>query len=229
MSPVGALSGYMLRHCVIKPPAAGGRVTAAETRRGTEIIIHAVYPQLSYVIHRMPRYFGAFAALWRSCLGLIDYRYHGLSPETEDEARTESQMVLPTQKGTPELVVYRMSIASPMEITFALQGGGTLIGAYAACLFARALRSPESIGSWLPRLVAGWHQGWHDVEHQKLVGPTGRMVSSDDLLPIPEQVREVRELVDASVELLQLDMKADEVITTGVDELSADLADPNVW
>jgi hypothetical protein len=55
------------------------------------------------------------------------------------------------------------------------------------------------------------------------------MVSSDDHLPIPEQVREVRELMDASAELLQLDMKADEVIATGVDELSADLADPNVW
>ncbi len=38
---------------------------------------------------------------------------------------------------------------------------------YSALLFVRALRKPESIGSWIPRLIGGWHQGWREVRDQQ--------------------------------------------------------------
>jgi hypothetical protein len=221
-------------YCVIDTLVEGGHVTAAETRRGMGVSIRAVYPHLSYEIYLMSRYFRTFASLWNSCLALIDYRYgvpfpgrdpftgRGVEPHPESSESSESSMWIPSQKGV-RFVVHQMSIGSPMEITFVVEGGALVIGAYSAYLFARVLRSPESIGSWLPRLVAGWHQGWREAESEESARLNARgREGPTDQLPIPEQVREVQRLMNLSRELLELHMKAEQVIAVGLpDDLAA--------
>lgn len=206
-------------------------MTAADTRRGTGIGIHAVYPDLSYDIDLMRDYFATFAAVWRSCFGLAHYRYTGetLEPDEFPQAsvwpspRTGDEPI--RRLRPPRLRVHRLSIHSPMEITFAVEGGAAVIAAYTAYLFARVLRSPENLGAWVPRLVAGWHQGWREAETQKSARGLGRKRDGGDRLPIPEQARPVQELVKTGDDLFKLNMQADEVTTIGLDDVPDDLAD----
>lgn len=157
------------------------------------------------------------------CLDLTDYRHRGPGPK--DRRSSIPSDLIPRPRGAV-LIVHRMRIGSPMEITFVVEGGGELVAAYAALLFVRALRSPEDVGSWLPRLVAAWHREWSEAKREKLTRRTrGRTVPNADQLPIPEQVRPVRELTDVGAEMVRLRMKPDEVVTVGLDESSGELAD----
>jgi hypothetical protein len=47
-----------------------------------------------------------------------------------------------------------------MELTFAIEGGTTVVGACTSAALS------ESIGAWLPRLVSGRHQGWREVNRE---------------------------------------------------------------
>jgi hypothetical protein len=178
--------------------APGGHVTTAETRRGAGVGVQAVYPHLSYDIELMPRYFATSGTIWIACYDLIHYREHGESFAVV-QPRRGGEPVIPRQS-PPRLRVHRLSIGSPMMITFAVEGGAAALASYTAYLFARVLRSPENIGAWLPRLVAGWHQGMQEAEVQKSARRTkakGRRKP-----PNPQELREVKELIKASNSLV---------------------------
>jgi hypothetical protein len=202
-------------------------VTATDTRRETGVSVHAIYPYLSYEIEVMPQYFATFAAVWDASLRLINYRYR---PVTRRRAVTADQRVqervwIPTQQ-QPELHVHRLGIGSPMEVTFALEGGTAVLGTYAVYLFARVLRSPEDIGSWLPRVVSGWRRGWKEAQAQRTEDEGDQKPAMElGTKAIPKRLVAARDLIKASEGLLELGMVADEVRMAGVDHLPADLAD----
>jgi hypothetical protein len=206
-------------------------MTAAETRQGTGISINVVYSRLAYTSWHMRKYFDAFDSLWDACLGLTEYRRYGTGqeiPRSHKPLRSGPRIPIP-RPGNALLVVQRMRIGSPMEITFVVEGGGGLFAATAALLFARALRSPENIGSWLPRLVAAWHREWREAGDEKLARRTRREASHIDPSSIPEQPRPARELLDVGAEMRKLHMAPDEVVTVGLDEIPVDLGEPDIW
>jgi hypothetical protein len=65
------------------------------------------------------------------------------------------------------LIVKYLHLNSPLEITLAA-AGSTGVTIYALYLLSAVLRDPERIGSWLPRLTAGWHNGWREAETARL-------------------------------------------------------------
>jgi hypothetical protein len=52
-----------------------------------------------------------------------------------------------------------------MDITLLVQGSAAVM--YAVHIFVRVMRNPQSVGAWLPRLVAGWHTGQREAEEAK--------------------------------------------------------------
>ena len=107
---------------------------------------------------------------------------------------------------------------------FAVEGGLVALTVYATFLTARVLRDPERIGAWLPRLVAGWHQGMREAEKRKLE----RCSLDEDINEWNErdalQRPEVRELIKTSSRLSELHMHPDEVSVIGVHEFPEDIA-----
>ena len=104
-----------------------------------------------------------------------------------------------------------MSIGSPMEITFAIDGGVGLSGPYATYLFARILRDPKRVGAWLPEVVASWHEAMRKADDKK----AARQLAA--------QLADVRAAVNLSKELVKLRLEAEEVRTIGVGDLPDDL------
>jgi hypothetical protein len=213
-------------------------VTAAGTERGTGLGIHVVYPSLIYEIHLMSHYFAAFGDVWTSCLRLAWYR-NGLKGEPIQivQQRTEGSSGRPSEPARPPIFrVQRLHIGSPMVTTFAVEGGLTAITVYAAFLMVRVLGDPERIGAWLPRLVVGWHKTMYEAEMRRyerrdLSISRGLVSDIDDEEPFEpmterdvQQLPEVRELIKASQQLLDLHMQPDEVSIIGADEAPEDLA-----
>jgi hypothetical protein len=197
-------------------------VTTTATDRATGISVYVLYPHLYYDIDRMRAYFAAIAAVWRSSEGVTYYLSTGERLPTVRVPDTRRSYDDPDPR--PEqltLRVHRLTINSPMEITFAVEGGAVAIATYTTYLFARVLRSPEQIGSWLPRLAAGWHQGMRQAEIQKEARKIPQQNAGDDdnTLPIPEQLPWSPELAKAARQLVLLKMKAEAVTTIGLDDV----------
>jgi hypothetical protein len=198
-------------------------VTRAETHEGVGLGVHVVYPTLSYNVDRMVDYFSSFAAIWRACSRLVHDLYHDDIPYIVDTTRpaipqpqTRDRSAVLAQLS--QLRVHRLSIQSPMEITFAVEGGIAAVALYTTALFARVLRHPEQIGAWLPRLVAGWHRGMREADKER---DKRRLRIERMAQPSPE----MQEVITASYRLLQFGMKASEVATIGTDALPDDLAE----
>lgn len=224
-------------------------MTAADTDLGTGLGVHVVYPSLVYEVHRMSEYFAALGAVWDSCLQLALLRYRRRSAS---RALTEAEPWLESQRRAPDVTeldpirlgqltqrwekdataritfrVHRLHIASPMEITFAVEGGVAAVAVYTAFLTARVLRDPERIGAWLPRLVAGWHQGMQEAERRKLERRAVDQEQPDEAMSerrVVEQLPQVRELIKASSRVSQLHMHPEEVSVIGAHEAPEDLA-----
>lgn len=195
-------------------------MTTTKTRRGAEVQIHAVYLRLAYDVELMQSYFAAIDLAWRSTLALAYYLVYGRLALGVEPRMGDHDMLVPEQRAS-RLYIQRLSIRSPMEITFAIEGSVVAGTAYAAYLFARVLRSPESIGAWLPRLLAGWHQGMREAEDQKVQRTQRRRQRRDS----PPDVSEFRGLIRAGDSLALLDMRAEEVAISGVEDVSDDFAE----
>jgi hypothetical protein len=124
-----------------------------------------------------------------------------------------------------------------MTITFAIEGGVTVLAVYTTHLFARVLRDPRRVGAWLPQLVAGWHEAWQEAEKQKALRGVLRRgrktlestdatdaTDADVEVQVVQQHPAVRDLIEASSQLVSLNMQADEVLTIGTDKTDEDLA-----
>jgi hypothetical protein len=97
-------------------------VTNTETHQGTGLGVHVVYSTLSYDVGRMAAYFSAFATIWQACSQLVHrVRYGDATVVIIGSPETGTEMAGPTD--SPRLRVHRLSIQSPMEITFAVDGG----------------------------------------------------------------------------------------------------------
>lgn len=69
----------------------------------------------------------------------------------------------------PSLTVRRMSAGSPLDLLAWVHVGAGVVGAGgAASLFMYILKHPERVSSAIPRLVAGWRQGWAEASDAKL-------------------------------------------------------------
>ena len=65
-------------------------------------------------------------------------------------------------QGPLSFEIARLRIESPMELTLATvaAGGGlAAVAWYSVHLLAKAIRHPQDIGAWIPRVIAGWHKG----------------------------------------------------------------------
>jgi hypothetical protein len=91
------------------------------------------------------------------------YKYLHLEHYNRDRAAT-----FPPIGETEEhhLIVQRLHLNSPLEITLAT-AGSTGVTIYALYLLSALLRDPERLGSWIPRLVASWHRARRDAANEK--------------------------------------------------------------
>jgi hypothetical protein len=180
-----------------------------------------VYSTLSYDVGRMAAYFSAFATIWQACSQLVHrVRYGDATVVIIGSPETGTEMAGPTD--SPRLRVHRLSIQSPMEITFAVDGGLTVVALYATLLFARVLRHPENIGAWLPRVITAWHREMREADKQRekrRVEP----IRKDQLDP------EMEELIEATTCLLELGTTTREVRAIGTDTPPDDLAKPDTF
>jgi hypothetical protein len=74
---------------------------------------------------------------------------------------------LSREKTAVDLTVQRLHIGSPWAMTLVASGGVTAATLFALHLLARVLQNPREAGAWLPRVIAGWHQGLHEVEEPR--------------------------------------------------------------
>lgn len=136
------------------------------TRQGTGLGVHVIYPHLrSHDIDRVRKYLEAIGEVWHACVDVAG----GSSRDHVPLARSDpDEMRIPTQPSL-RLLVDRLTIGSPMDITFAVGGaaGTTTLAFFVVRLFAQALRDPTKIGSWLPLVLAGWHEGMSEAERQR--------------------------------------------------------------
>lgn len=197
-------------------------MTIAETDRGVGLGVYVVYPELFYEIHLMSDYFTALAEVWNACVSLVREGYLG------------SGKALAPGPRTLMVRVHHLHIGSPMTITFAIEGGVAVLAVYTTHLFARVLRDPRRVGAWLPQLVAGWHEAWQEAEKQKTLRGVLRRgrktleptdaTDADVEVQVVQQHPAVRDLIEASSQLVSLNMQADEVLTIGTDKTDEDLA-----
>jgi hypothetical protein len=161
-------------------------VTTADLKQSVLTGIHAVYQDRRYDIGLLGRYFLALQEAWRACLDLAEQRakkqftvprhYLFIDPSPDEPAarlfgslgERDLPHVTVLSKREP-LAVSRLRIESPMEVTLAVVQGGGVAGivAYSVHLLVHVMRDPKRVGAWLPRLVAGWHEGMTEVEHAR--------------------------------------------------------------
>lgn len=93
----------------------------------------------------------ALSSLWDACIRAVE-------PDASDDL--------------PSLAVRRMSAGSPLDLLAWVHVGAGVVGADgadgAASLFMCVLKHPERVSSAIPRLVAGWRQGWAEASDAKL-------------------------------------------------------------
>lgn len=81
------------------------------------------------------------------------------------------QSVEPSAEGEqlPELEVRRLSAGSPLDFLGWIHvGAGIVTAGGAASLFMYALKHPKDVTGAIPRLVAGWRDGWAEANEAKL-------------------------------------------------------------
>lgn len=195
-------------------------MTRTETDQGTGLGVHVVYSTLSYDVDRMADYFSAFAAIWQACSELVHrVRYGDATVVIIGSPQTDTKMAGPTD--SPRLRVHRLSIQSPMVITFAVDSAGlATVSVYATRLFAKVLRNPEQIGAWLPRVLSAWHREMREADKQRAKRDP-KPLRSRPASPNPQ----MDEVITASRRLLELDMRAREVTTVGTEDLPDDLTE----
>lgn len=182
-------------------------MTTAGTRRVTGLGVHVIYPQLqSYDIDHVRKYLGAISAVWDACVDVAGADARVRVPSARG---LPDDVEVPTQR-TLQLWIDRLTIGSPMDITFAVGGvaGSTMMALFVARLFVQALREPTKIGSWLPLILAGWHQGMVEAEKQKSKRRTRKRRMTPDS---PES----QELVNASAQLIKLGLLTQQVTLIG--------------
>jgi hypothetical protein len=90
----------------------------------------------------------ALSSLWDACIRAVE------SDASDD---------------LPSLTVRRLSAGSPLDLLAWVHVGAGVAGAGgAASLFMYVLKHPERVSSAIPRLVAGWRQGWAEASDAKL-------------------------------------------------------------
>jgi hypothetical protein len=140
-------------------------MTLTDTRPETTLIgLHALYPDASYGLSRLGVYLRTFDDAWRMCNWLALYRFTGRGDFGLGPPLSKAEI---DQAPRTSLAIARLQIESPMDLAVVAQGGVTLVAAYSVHLLAQVLRHPDQIGTWLPRLVASWHDGWREAAQAK--------------------------------------------------------------
>ena len=186
---------------------------AADTLEETTLMgLHAIYPDRRYGIALVGDYLMVFDETWLKCNSLTYQRFAG-----HEAFGLIEPVGLDKPLGFANLGFARLHIESPMDLTVVAQGGWAAVTAYAIHLFVRILRNPESVGAWLPRLVAGWHQGWQEAGETKR---TRKVVARD--LTRTEEV--VGALIEGTERLASTELKPNKVTALGAGEPPEDLA-----
>jgi hypothetical protein len=90
----------------------------------------------------------ALSDLWDSCISAVE-------PDTMEPL--------------PQLEVRRLSAGSPLDLLGWIHvGTGIVTAGGAASLFMYVLKHPQRVSAAIPRLIAGWHEGWAEVDEAKL-------------------------------------------------------------
>lgn len=85
---------------------------------------------------------------------------------TELEVRKRPFATAQGQSG--QLVIRKLRIASPMELSLAVPGGLAAAAAIpAVAILKKVLADPESVGGWLPRALAAWWNGKAELENAR--------------------------------------------------------------
>jgi hypothetical protein len=188
-------------------------MTATEAQRETKTLIglHASYPDRSYDVAMVGQYLQAVDDAWRACIALTLYRFIGNaeSGRIGPTGSVDRRRVIKTA-----LEITRLRIGSPMELAVAAGGGGiTAIIIYSVHLLAQALRNPEAIGAWLPRLVAAWHLAQGEASRAKRLRYSAEVEEA-----VAKRVEEAAALIKLGHQLTATGIKPEAVTVVGAGE-----------
>jgi hypothetical protein len=127
--------------------------------------LRAIYPDRPYRPDQLSDLMWAIDVVWRICLVAQAALLDTSDRSTWQDLKGESYRVLRLAlEGHDELLVARLRLESPVDVTLVLQAGASALSVMALRLLVAALRKPEEIGSWLPRVMTGWQRGMRDFE-----------------------------------------------------------------
>ena len=135
--------------------------------------LRAIYPDRPYRPDQLSDLIWAIDVVWRVCLvaqaALLDTSDRSTWQDLKGESYRVLQLAL---EGHDELLVARLRFESPVDVTLVLQAGASALSVMALRLLVAALRKPDEIGSWLPRVMTGWQRGMRDFEDARAMRGT---------------------------------------------------------
>jgi hypothetical protein len=130
--------------------------------------LRAIYPSRPYRPDQFSDLMWAIDAVWRVCLvaqaALLDTSDRRNWHDLKGESYRVVQLALNRHN---ELLVARLRFESPLDVTLVLQAGAGALSVMSLRLLVAALRKPEEIGSWLPRVMTGWQRGMREFEEAR--------------------------------------------------------------
>jgi hypothetical protein len=128
--------------------------------------LRAVYPDVTYELPAVAQHLWIIDGTWQLCRALADWRVAAPLFGTREQ---EMAWVRERMGKAPadRLVISRLRIGSPMELSLEVVGGMTTISVTALFLLKHILHNPKAVGAWLPGVVAEWHSGWAKAEQAK--------------------------------------------------------------
>jgi hypothetical protein len=134
--------------------------TEAELR--VQVGIRLVLSDTSWPLGQAGIFLEELDDAWVAAKRLADVARPGGAPDAPTQLKHGSRSPSPQL-----LVVDQLILASPLDLTLALQGGLTGAAIYSLHLLARIARKPDDVGRWLPRLVRGWHEEWAEADEAR--------------------------------------------------------------
>jgi hypothetical protein len=189
-----------------------GAVTTSNVANEQFVGLRAIYPNRRYRPDQLSDLLWAIDVVWRVCLvaqaALLDTSDRRTWHDLKEESYRVLQLAL---KSHDELLVARLRLESPLDVTLVLQAGASALSIMALRLLVAALRKPEEIGSWLPRVMTGWQRGMRDFEEARAMRstPPGFMEVSTS---VPHASAALTEAGPAEVEAIGIPEPPEQVI-----------------
>lgn len=141
------------------------------TTPGSQFAIQLTYSDRRYDLHELADQVAALSYLGFSCEQVGSMIGHRSIQPLEPSGKVLEAEFQHAMRLLPRTVpqVQSLGLGSPLEAVLVATSTPAVIG-----FFVFALKRPELIGSWIPKIVASWHKEWQEVEVLRAVRDSRR-------------------------------------------------------